>query len=266
MALESMSTDSTGSLSELVSFVGEASEEVEGETLQEDLEFETTEDGSGGVAGDLQAEVTWDEKPRHDNDIVMSAELFQQIKDMAVRMEEAGTGYGPGRGAEENGDLWVVQGLNRFNNTNWRSITGKKPPTFHCSSLTNFFASWLFNLVNPYKGTGSMCSMRELIYSDSQVHECKSNKYGAFRGWGDHTFRVNTNGDTGKRWGGTGYKRKDGHRSGDMTILDPLELYNRKDDPNMPTIMFAAQSTKKTKREDEVLPSCGTLLHRSNYS
>merc|ERR1712146_275927 len=124
--------------------------------------------------------------------------MGEQITAMAERIEAAGTGYGPGRGLEDNGTLWVTSGLSGFDYTSWKSRTGKHPPSFHCSSLTNFFASWLFNLVDPYKGSGNMCSMRELIYNNADVHTCKSNKYGTYRGWGDHTFRVETNGDTGK--------------------------------------------------------------------
>lgn len=104
--------------------------------------------------------------------------------------------YGPGRGLWVDGQWMVTHGPGRLGSTRWRSKLGTTFPSFHCSSLTNFFLGWLLGRDHLYTHSGNIPSLHELCTkSGRELHQQRTGANGRpvaepFRGYGESCARL----------------------------------------------------------------------------
>jgi hypothetical protein len=148
--------------------------------------------------------------------------LVDQIVTKPVR-------YGPGRGLWSGGKLVITYGAGRLGGTTaqWPNVLNKTFPSFHCSSWTNFFMSWLERRNEDFTHAGNIPSLFELLEASPDVHQNPG--AGPYRGFGDVCFRIPIDGSGAKRLGVSG-------------VVDAKELLDRKD--SLPSFIVCGQSTK----------------------
>lgn len=138
--------------------------------------------------------------------------------------------YGPGRGLFINGKWVITYGAGRLDGTinQWPNVLGKTYPSFHCTSLCNFFMSFLCRRNQDYTHAGNIPEIWELLLSSPDVHQNPG--AGPYRGFGDVCYPIVPNGSAVKR-------------HGVAKIMDMRELYDRR--AELPTFVVFGQSTKK---------------------
>ncbi len=136
--------------------------------------------------------------------------------------------YGPGRGLWSNGQLVITYGAGMLGGTikRWPNVIKQTYPSFHCSSWTNFFLSWLMRRNQDFTHAGNIVSLFDLVEKDPHVH--LNPGAGMYRGFGDVCFRIEPGGAGARRLGIQG-------------VFDMQELYDRRDE--LPTFMVCGQST-----------------------
>jgi len=137
--------------------------------------------------------------------------------------------YGPGRGLWTTDKFTITYGAGQLGGTTrqWPNVLGKTYPSFHCTSWTNFFLSWLMRRNQDFTHAGNIPSLFELLEGTPDMHQ--SPGAGPWRGFGDVCFRIAPD--------GSGIKR-----SGVPNVVDAHELLDRRD--TLPTFVLCAQSTK----------------------
>jgi hypothetical protein len=139
------------------------------------------------------------------------------------------TRYGPGRGLWVDGKFVVTYGAGKLGGTvqQWPNVLNRTYPSFHCSSWTNFFMSWLCRRNQDFTHAGNIPSLFDLLEGTPDVHQNPG--AGPWRGFGDVCFRIPIDGSGAKRLGISG-------------VVDMRELLDRKD--SLPTFIVCGQSTK----------------------
>lgn len=139
------------------------------------------------------------------------------------------TRYGPGRGLWVDGKFVVTYGAGKLGGTvqQWPNVLNRTYPSFHCSSWTNFFMSWLCRRNQDFTHAGNIPSLFELLEGTPDLHQNPG--AGPWRGFGDVCFRIPIDGSGAKRLGISG-------------VVDMRELLDRKD--SLPTFIVCGQSTK----------------------
>jgi peptidoglycan hydrolase-like protein with peptidoglycan-binding domain len=137
--------------------------------------------------------------------------------------------YGPGRGLWVTDKFVITYGAGQLNGTTaqWPNVLNKTFPSFHCSSWTNFFMSWLCRRNQDFTHAGNIPSLFDLLEKSPDVHQNPG--AGPYRGFGDVCFRIPIDGSGAKRLGISG-------------VVDMRELLDRKD--SLPTFIVCGQSTK----------------------
>lgn len=138
--------------------------------------------------------------------------------------------YGPGRGLWVAGKFIVTYGAGQLNGsvTQWPNVLGKAYPSFHCTSWTNFFLSWLLRRNQDFTHAGNIPSLFDLLEGTPDVH--KAPGAGPWRGFGDACFPMLPDGSAVAR-------------SGVRKVVDARELYDRR--AELPTFVVCGQSTKR---------------------
>lgn len=138
--------------------------------------------------------------------------------------------YGPGRGLWVKDRFVITYGAGTLNGTtkSWPNILNKTYPSFHCTSWTNFFMSWLLRRNQDFTHAGNIPSLFDLLESGPTVHSAPG--AGPWRGFGDVCFPIAPDGS------GAG-------RAGVTKVVDAQELYDRRG--SLPTFIVCGQSTKR---------------------
>ena len=139
--------------------------------------------------------------------------------------------YGPGRGLWVDGKFVITYGAGRIGGTTrqWPNVLGRTYPSFHCTSWTNFFMSWLCRRNEDFTHAGNIPSLFDLLEKSPDVHQNPG--AGPYRGFGDVCFRLPTDGSGSKRLGLS-------------NVVDARELLERRD--QLPTFIVCGQSTKRS--------------------
>ena len=178
--------------------------------------------------------------PTHDNISACSQaswDRFEEFKNCLLGQNNTNEHvvYGPGRGLFVE-DKWVVSyGPARLNRKKWAVKGGKTGPSLHCSSLTNLFLGFLLNYNEKWTHQGNMPSQTKMCLIDDGLHPLPQNKKIKYRGYGQSSRRLASNGDTAKRW-----KMKGKFM---MHRLDAVEVWERRKE--LATFNMWAQSTRK---------------------
>ena len=140
--------------------------------------------------------------------------------------------YGPGRGLWEGGRFVITYAPGRRSRPGdektWPNVLGKRYPSFHCSSWTNFFVGWLLRRNEDYTHAGNIPSLFDLLEEDGSVHKIPGG--GVYRGYGDACSPIAPD--------GSGIRR-----SGVPKVVDARELLARRS--ALPTFIVCGQSTKR---------------------
>lgn len=164
-------------------------------------------------------------------------ERYESFRDCLLGENNTGEHvfYGPGRGLFEE-DKWVVSyGPGRMGRKYWPVLGGKTGPSLHCSSLTNLFLGYMLNYNEKWTHQGNMPNQMQMCLQDDGLHPLPKNKKIKYRGYGNNSMRLASNGDTARRWKISG---KFMHNR-----LDALEVWERRKE--LATFNIWAQSTKK---------------------
>jgi peptidoglycan hydrolase-like protein with peptidoglycan-binding domain len=138
--------------------------------------------------------------------------------------------YGPGRGLWVDGKFVITYGAGKLGGTvqQWPNVLGRPYPSFHCTSWTNFFMSWLCRRNQDFTHAGNIPSLFDLLEGSPDLH--KDTASGVMvRGFGDVCFRLPVDGSGSKRLGIS-------------NVVDARELLERKD--QLPSFIVCGQSTK----------------------
>jgi len=127
-----------------------------------------------------------------------------------------------------NGEWVVNKGFSKLNQNNWVSALpgGGTYASFHCSSFTNFFLGWLLRYNDDFTSAGSMPPLFDVCEQPNV--EVTTPGLGTWRGYGQFTKQVLTNGDTRTR-------------NAKAEGLDIREMHERR--ANLPTFLVCGQST-----------------------
>jgi len=128
--------------------------------------------------------------------------------------------YGPGRGLFVD-DQWVISwGPGKLGRKKWKvnKSKGKRGPSFHCSSWTNFVLGFLTGRDREYTHSGNVPHLQDLLSRDDSLHAQKDVL--PYRGYGLNTFVI---------MGGK--------------TFNLAELHAKREE--LPTFLVVAQSTKK---------------------
>jgi hypothetical protein len=138
--------------------------------------------------------------------------------------------YGPGRGLWVQDRFLITYGAGKVGGTvkEWPNVLNRTYPSFHCTSWTNFFLSWLCRRNQDFTHAGNIPSLFDLVESSPDLHQIPG--VGAWRGFGDVCFRIPPD--------GSGIRRL-----GLPNVIDLRELLDRRD--TLPTFLVWCQSTKQ---------------------
>lgn len=147
--------------------------------------------------------------------------LVDQVTSLPVR-------YGPGRGLWHDGKFLITYGPGAIGGTTkqWPNVLGKRYPSFHCTSWTNFFLGWLLRRNEDFTHGGNIPSLFELLENDASLHKIDGG--GIYRGYGGAVYPIKTDGSSLKR-------------RGVANVLDMREIYARR--AELPTFVVCGQST-----------------------
>jgi len=139
--------------------------------------------------------------------------------------------YGPGRGLWHRDRFVVTYGAGKLGGTpkTWPNVLGRPYASFHCSSWTNFFLSWLCRRNEDFTHAGNIPSLFTLCESSPGVHENPG--AGPYRGFGDVCAAITPDGSGAKRLGIS-------------KVLDIREVYERR--AALPTFIVWCQSTRRS--------------------
>lgn len=139
--------------------------------------------------------------------------------------------YGPGRGLWHDGKFVITYGPGALGGSakTWPNVLGKRYPSFHCTSWTNFFLGWLLRRNEDYTHAGNIPSLFDLLGKDSSVHRIDGG--GSYRGYGDAVTPIAPNGSGAER-------------SGVPRVMDAREIFDRR--AELPTFLVCGQSTKRS--------------------
>lgn len=137
--------------------------------------------------------------------------------------------YGPGRGLWHDGKLTVTCGPGALGLTSWPNALGKPYASFHCTSWTNFFLSWLMRRNQDFTHAGNIPSLFTLLESSADLHQNPG--AGPYRGFGDACSPIAPDGSSVTR-------------SGVPKVIDAKEMLWRR--ASLPTFLAFCQSTKRS--------------------
>ncbi len=155
-----------------------------------------------------------------------SPEIWTAFLGLVETMTKSPVRYGPGRALFKDGRWIVTHGPGSLGSKSWKNHRGASYPSFHCTSWTNFFLSWLLRYNERFTHAGNIPSLFTLLEASEEVH--KNPGAGDYRGYGPYTTEIVSNGET---------TRKKGKPKG----LDIREIYNRR--ATLPTFLVCGQST-----------------------
>lgn len=151
---------------------------------------------------------------------------FQQLVTAVTRYPVR---YGPGRGLWHGGKFVVSCGPGALGSKSWPNALGHPYASFHCTSWTNFFLSWLLRRNEDYTHAGNIPSLFDLLENGPEVHQNPG--AGPYRGYGDAVSSIAPDGSSVTR-------------SGVPKVIDARELLARR--ASLPTFIVCAQSTKRS--------------------
>ena len=125
--------------------------------------------------------------------------------------------YGPGRGLFVDGQWVITWGPAKLGRKKWKA-KGKRGPSFHCSSWTNFVLGFLTCRDREYTHSGNIPHLQDVLDADDSLHS----QAGA------------------AKWRGYGWHTSDLLEGKVVTLRD---IYDARHD--LPTFLVTAQSTKK---------------------
>ena len=140
--------------------------------------------------------------------------------------------YGPGRGLFVDNQWVVTYGPGKLGRKKWAVKGNKTGPSLHCSSLTNLFLGYLLNYNERWTHQGNMPNQMKMCLQDDGLHKHQTIKY---RGYGQNSMRLASNGDTAERWNMKGNFMHN--------RLDAREVWDRRKE--LATFNIWAQSTRR---------------------
>lgn len=148
---------------------------------------------------------------------------FEKLADLIMKTPVR---YGPGRGLWNNGRFIITHGPGALNSNNWKNFLGRPYPSFHCSSWSNFFTSWLLRYNEIFTHAGNIPDLSNLVKQDTSPHQNPG--AGPYRGFGPFCSVVTPDGSAVKR-------------HGMASIIDARELLSRCE--SLPSFMVFSQSS-----------------------
>lgn len=138
--------------------------------------------------------------------------------------------YGPGRGLWRDGEFLVTYGAGRTGGTvkMWPNVLGRPYASFHCTSWTNFFLSWLLRRNEEFTHAGNIPSLFTLLEASPDVHQNPGG--GPYRGFGDVCTPIMPDGSGAAR-------------TGVSKAIDAREVFARRE--ALPTFIVWCQSTRR---------------------
>jgi hypothetical protein len=137
--------------------------------------------------------------------------------------------YGPGRGLWHGGKLVVTCGPGALGSKSWPNMLGRPYASFHCTSWTNFFLSWLLRRNENFTHAGNIPSLFDLLENGPELHQNPG--AGPYRGFGDAVSPIAPDGSSVARMGII------------PKAIDARELLTRR--AALPTFIVCGQSTKR---------------------
>jgi hypothetical protein len=162
--------------------------------------------------------------------VVCDPTIWQAFLDFVKIVTQATIGYGPGRGLFVNGKFMVTYGAGSLNAKTWATHRAKTYPSFHCTSLANFFLGWLLKYNQDYTHSGNVPSVFKLLEQSADLHPQEGGGT-PYRGYGPYCTEIVSDGSTLTRV----------HVPNEDTVMDIRELHARR--AELPTFVVCGQST-----------------------
>jgi len=153
-------------------------------------------------------------------ELTCSDDQWERWLDLVKLVTETPVVYGPGRGLWVDGQWVITWGPGKLGRKKWKA-KGKRGPSFHCSSWTNFVCGFLTGANQDYTHSGNIPALQDVLDEDETLHHQRKGVQAAkWRGYGGHTTELLA----GKV----------------VTLQDILDNI-----ASLPTFLVVAQSTKK---------------------
>lgn len=161
-----------------------------------------------------------------------NAETWSAFEKLVALITSTPVRYGPGRGLWIGERFVITHGPGALGSKSMKTFLGHSSPSFHCTSLTNFFLAWLLRRNGLFTHAGNIPDLfttkhQGLLELDATVHANPGG--GSWRGYGDDVALLSPDGSGAKR-------------SGVANVIDARELLARR--ASLPTFMVFGQSSK----------------------